>query len=400
MKYGLWKPNRRNVLPLYSFIQILYWTGNGLMFSFISVFLQDRGFTNSQIGLVLGVIYALSALLQPLLAELFSHLRVSLNQGLICQYGLVLLLSLGLLLLPLQNAALGVLVVITFALYSASAPSLNALPHAFAMMELPVNFGVARAMGSVGYAVVMSIMGAVLGTLSPALLPAFYMGTITLMIVTLGSFQTPPCGRNARHTDSAHGSFARENPLFMLFMLGILSICFNHELVSSFMLQVMQSIGGGSRELGVAVALAAISEVPVMMLYTRIRKKLKLSHAVLLCGWGWLGKNLLTAFAGTPTVVYGAQLMQSLGYALYVPMSMQLVEALLPESEYFKGLSLVGSAFTFGGVLTSLASGVLIDTLGVSLTLKLMLIFSLAGALMLTKVARGLRERKNPPSPF
>lgn len=393
MKQGLVKLSRKNVLPIYSFIHILFWSTYGLMFSFASMFLLNRGFTNSQIGIALACAYGLSALMQPVHAALFGRFRVSLNRGMLCIYSAVAILSLCLLVLPMPNWLAVIVMVAAFSLHSSTQPSVNSLAHAFAAMDLPVNFGFTRALGSVGFAVATSIMGTIMNHLSPTLLPAFYLGTVVLMILTLLSFDTPPCGEAEKKQDEKRRSFARENPRFMLLIFGLLLICFNHELINTFMLQVMQNIGGGSQELGIAVSLAAMAEVPVMMLYTRIRKKLRLHHVLLLCGWAWFVKNLITAFAPTPAVVYGAQAMQALGYAVYVPMMVQLVEKMLPKEDYLKGLSLAGSFYTSGGVFAAVASGVLIDALGVSTTLRFMLLFSLTGAALFTYVAMYLRKK-------
>ena len=55
----------RSATPYYALIQGLYWAIFCLMVGFASVFLLDRGFTNGQIGLILGLSYLLSAVLQP-----------------------------------------------------------------------------------------------------------------------------------------------------------------------------------------------------------------------------------------------------------------------------------------------------------------------------------------------
>ena len=59
-------------------------------------------------------------------------------------------------------------------------------------------------------------------------------------------------------------------------------------------------------------AIAAIVEVPVMMFYSRIRAELGIRRILILCGWAWFLKNLLTAFAVAPAMVYAAQLAEKL----------------------------------------------------------------------------------------
>lgn len=393
MNDGTLKITCKNALPLYSLIQILYWSIYGLMFPFASVFLQDRGFSNSHIGLVLGFAYTMSALLQPAIASIFSRFNVRLSSGLMGIYAAVAVLAVCLLVLPLPNMLLAVLVVAAFSLHSSAQPSINSLAHAFDAAGVPVNFGFARALGSVGFAILTSIMGTVMNHVSPRFLPAFYLALIILLFLTLGVFRTPVSVHEEKENEKSQGSFVQKYPAFMMFLAGILCICLNHTLIDTFMLQVLQNIGGGAQELGVAVSLAAMSEVPVMMLYSRLRKKLGVKKLLILCGWAWCLKNAITAFATAPFMVYGAQILQALGYAIYVPLTVDLVAMMLPEKDFLKGQSLAGSAYTFGGVFAAFTSGMMLDHFGVNATLTFMLLFSLAGAVLFTTAA--LSRRKN-----
>ena len=44
----------KRIRNLYTLIQCLYWVTTGLMFNFASAYLLERGFSNGQIGVVLG----------------------------------------------------------------------------------------------------------------------------------------------------------------------------------------------------------------------------------------------------------------------------------------------------------------------------------------------------------
>lgn len=384
--------SRKKAQALYSALQILYWINNGFLFAFASVYLQTYSFTTSQIGLVLGVAYILSSLLQPAVVSVLEHFGVRLNTGLSALYVLIALLAACMLVLPLPNGVLAVIMVAALALQSSAQPHINSLAHAAEGMGLSINFSFARSLGSIGYAIFTSIMGRALNHFSPRLLPGLYLITLLMTAVLLFLFRTPPCTREKK--DKSSGASLMHNAAFMLFLSGLLCICLNHTLIDSFMLQIMQSIGGGSSELGVAIAIAAIVEVPVMMLYPFIRKKLSIRTTLILCGWAWFIKNLLTALAVSPVMVYAAQMLQSLGYAIYVPLAIDLILKLLPEKDFLRGQALAGSAFTFGGVFATFAGGITMDALGVGNALKVMVLFSLAGAVLFTIAAMSAKLKK------
>ena len=377
--------SNRRAQTLYSFIHILYWINNGFLFSFASVYLQSYGFTTGHIGLVLGLAYTLSAFLQPAIVAVMERFAIRLNTGLVGVYLIIAALAVSLLALPLSNAAVAVVMIAALALQSAALPNISSLAHAVEAYDLKVDFSSARALGSVGYAIFTSIMGRALNHFSPRLLPGMYLLTLLAMAALLSLMRTPACTRQEKQKGS--GSFLKDSVPFVLFLVGVLSICLNHTLIDAFMLQIMQNIGGGSAELGVAVAIAAMLEVPVMLFYSRIRKALGLRNILILCGWAWFVKNALTAFAVSPVMIYAAQTLQALGYALYVPLTIDLVIKLLPEKDFLRGQALAGSAFTFGGLFATFAGGVTLDALGVSNALKLMVIFSLIGAVLFTLTA-------------
>ena len=62
----------------------------------------------------------------------------------------------------------------------------------------------------------------------------------------------------------------------------------------------MQNLGGGSAQQGVAVAVAAMTELPAMVLYGRLSRRMGVGRMLCLTAWVWVAKDLLTALAATP----------------------------------------------------------------------------------------------------
>ena len=147
------KATDKKTQALYTLIQFLYWMTAGLIFNFASAYLLDRGFSNSQIGVILGAAYALSAVAQPMFAAVFSRSGVRLSSGMACVYAVAAALTVPVLALPLHRGALAVLIVCIFMLQNAMQPSLNSLHRCYALQGVEINFGFARGMGSAAYSV-------------------------------------------------------------------------------------------------------------------------------------------------------------------------------------------------------------------------------------------------------
>ena len=69
-----------------------------------------------------------------------------------------------------------VLTITVFTLMLTMQPFINSLTFAFEKNGIHINFGLARGIGSVAYAVMSLILGNIVAIFSPELLPFFYVG--------------------------------------------------------------------------------------------------------------------------------------------------------------------------------------------------------------------------------
>ncbi len=98
----------------------------------------------------------------------------------------------------------------------------------------------------------------------------------------------------------------------------------------------------------------------------------------------WAAKNFFIMLAPNVYLLYAAELLQFAGYAIYVPAGVRFVAHTLPESEFLKGQSLVGSALTLGYLIASFTGGIMIDLVGINLTLWGVQLFSAGGVILFT----------------
>ena len=378
----------KRIRYLYTLIQCLYWMTAGLMFNFASAYLLDRGFSNSQIGVVLGAAYALSAVAQPLVAALFNRSGIRLSSGMACVYAVAAVLTVLVLALPMKGGALAALIVGIFMLQSAMQPSLNSLHRGYALRGVEVNFGFARGMGSAAYSVMCALVGRLLYHLSPRMLPVLYLATMLLMIASLLAFRAPSCAAEVpageRHSREP---LLRRHPRFALLLAGVSLLATVHIFIDSFMLQIVRNVGGGSAQQGVVIAIAAMTELPAMVLYGRLSRRMGVGRMLCLTAWVWVAKDLLTALAATPAALYIIALLQFASYAFYVPATVEYVSTMLPPEDFLKGQALVGTAFTLGSLAATFLGGRMLDLLGVRGALDSIQLVSVAGAVLLTAAA-------------
>ena len=384
-----------NAQRIYTVVLSLFWITYGLMFAFASLYLQNRGFSNSGIGLTLGCSYGLSAVLQPVLSRLFVRFRVPTEKAICRIYGGAIAFSVFLLSVPVSNSVAGVMLVVFFALVSSLQPCLDTLARRWTDSGCPVSFGWSRGISSLFYAGMTAGMGMLLRRVTPAVIPAFYIGSMSLTVVVLLRLRIPG-EMSAEETAgekraSGFGSVVRK-PFFLLLLCGISCLSFGHVITDIYMLQIMQNIGGGSTNLGIAIAIASLVEFPAMCLFSRINKRIGEHDLLMISAWAWFIKNTLILLAKSPEVIYIAEILQFCSYGLYIPAIVHFVARIFPGRDHLIGQSFVGSAYTTGCVIATFLGGKMLDAVGVSATLSVIAVTTLTGAVLFTALARTYRR--------
>lgn len=385
----------RGPTAYYALIQGLYWAIYCLMVGFASVFLLDRGFTNGTIGLILGLSYLFSALLQPAVGAAFSRRGFRLNIGIACAYLPVAALSLAVLLLPLGRAPLAVALAVMFTIQSMLQPSVNALHQRFETDGRQVNFGLARGVGSAAYALSSFAMGRLLARLSPSILPGAYGAAVGVLIAVLFCAKTTaaagPAGMDSR--GASYADLLRGCPSLALFLGGVGCMFLAYSFIDNFMVQIILSIGGQSGDLGTAITLSAMTELPAMMLFARFSRRGKGVRLFMISIWFWLAKDVLTLLAPNPQTLYAVQLLNFASCAVYVPGMMDYMRHVLPESQLLRGATLAGTATTLGSLLATIVGGWLMDGVGVRKALMIVQVFPAVGTALLTvALSRAIRQ--------
>ena len=149
------------------------------------------------------------------------------------------------------------------------------------------------------------------------------------------------------------------------------------------MIQIITNVGGTSADLGRLLAIAAITEIPVMFLFSRIVKHVKSSVLLIISGIFFALKAFGYFTAGNIALMTVAAVMQMGSFALYIPASVYYVNEVMEERDKFKGQALMTGTNTLGGMIGSLLGGFLIDHAGVAVMNLAGLIMAVSGAVLI-----------------
>ncbi len=381
----------------YALAQALFWMSLCAIKGFMSVLLLDRGYSNTQIGLILAVSSTITVFMQPAVASFADkHRSIPLNRIIAFFAVIASVLAAAAVFIVTESLALSVIMVFSVIVITIIYPLLNSLYIMLGESGTEINYGVGRAAGSLGYALFSLLLGWLLETLPTVILPI--SGLVLLIAFTLTTLllwdKRDICGRitsenkkNDKADEKAQElgvfAFMRRNLRYMLFLFGVALVFYNHTNVSDYLAQVTTSVGGTSADLGVAVFIAAIVELPAMLFFNKLLKKISCRTLLRIAAVSFVIKHLLVYLANSVATLFISQLFQMTAFALFLPASVYYVGKLLPKADAVKGQSFVTSAIALGGVLASLVSGRILDLYGSKAMLLIGTVISAAGSLII-----------------
>lgn len=378
---------QKNLTGPYACIQALYWMYFAAIMSFSGFFLLDGGFSNTQIGIIAAAAGIISALLQPVLASYADRPdSPSLKKLIQIFYMIQLLLGVGLF-FSRSLILTGLLYGISIALLQLLTPFINALGMESINQGQQLNFGLARGMGSVAYAIICYVLGIITVKAGAGSIPA---SVIILTFFTLGCLILFPFVKTQGTSGSKASGNSLANPLlffrkykhFSLVLIGCIFIYLSHVLLNNFNFQIAQGKGGGSSEMGTASAIAAMCELPTLFLFGYIIKKIRCDILIRIAGIFFVLKSLGTLLAPGISVYYGVRILQMLGWGLMTAASVYYVNTVMEPEDAIKGQAYFTMTYTLGCVIGSFLGGVLIDFAGVNSMLIFATVSAFFGALI------------------
>ena len=384
----------RRLTGRYCLLQGSYYGANCAVLGYVSVFLLDRGVTPTVIGALVAVGNILSAICQPWVAGIADRSqRITLRQmiRLTAAAGAFVSLLVGisenrLVMMPLYM----LLALIT----NLQMPLVNAVSVYYGNRGEEINYGVARGLGSLTYAVFSYALGFLTGRLGAALVPWAAFALYGAVFACCGLFQMSAAGKSAETavTDKETGGTVPEeakNPLrffgqyrrFTGVLFGVVMLFSFHNIICTYMIRLVARFGGGSAQMGLALAVAAVCEIPIMFLYSELAKRFSSRALLLASALGFFVKSLLLMAAWNAALLLTAQAFQAFSFALFIPASVAYTDRAMEAGDKVKGQAYMTAALTLGGVVGNLSGGVVLDVSGVTAMLVLGCAFALAGVL-------------------
>ena len=354
----------------YAAVQGTYWAANCSLRGLTAVFLSYHGLTDGQIGYTSSLIYFCTITLSLLLSAWADRHPLSPLKRTVSALFLLALAAAGVLyLLPLPVLLMMVVYALDCCFHNCADSILNALMMQYVDNGIPARYGWPRGVGSITYAPMAWVLGILMERYTPnIILPVFLLmcGLSLVAILTLpdpGPRKLRESGRKVSYIE-----MLRSNPTLVLLLCACILAGMGQCAGSTFLIRVVEKLGGTSEELGLAMFIQAGVELPAMFASSWLLKRF--SARVLLtlsfCAGGL--KMLMLALVPSLPLLYGVMAFSVFCFGIFGFASVLFVNSIAGEQEKVRAQSLLSLCYTSGagGILGNLLAGALIGPLGVS----------------------------------
>lgn len=379
----------------YNILQGLYWIIFCCCNGYAAVFLQYKGLTNTQIGLVTGIGSVSTIFLSPFVTSLISK-RKNMTIRKVFNF-IFLLLSVFFLVMmffDLPVIFLMVLYIGVLSLFVTTTPLLSMIAMNYTMMNKEVNFGLARGIGSVSYALIALVMGSLVRLFDSMVIGVLYVVCSLLFVVLLYSFENFEMEHEETEDKTSLISIIKKYKTLFFVLLGYSLNFAGTTSLSTYLINIIKNLGGNTTIYGIALFIMAASEMPAMALTTKLMKKFNTMSLIACSGICYLFRNILICIAPNIFFVFLGMAFQSMTYGLLTSLLAYYVLDICEEKDQLMGQTLIGIMTSgIGSTLGNISGGMIQDIFGIHTMLIVVCVLTIIGTTVM--VASSMHSKRS-----
>lgn len=334
-------------------------------FPFLALYLDDRGLSKSQIGLLISVMALARALANPVWGHL-SDTTIGRLTALRIGTAITIVTALGL------NgvdgfAAITALFFVQSIGMIATGPNLDAIALVHLGSERMSDYGHIRSWESLSYAAGCLAFGAVLEAAGARwAMPLYAAASVGVFAWSWTLRRDRPVRLEEGHGRlGSVGAVFRAAPRFWGFLVAVLLVWTGFNAAWNFLALKIEQGGGGPFLVGVGTALGGLVEVLVMRSSPRLQRRIGLRHLYMAGCLTYAVGFLLWGVIDDPTIVSVLTVLEGVGFSLLFTTAVVIVGRLLPSNLYSTG-NAIGAmvGFGIGPILGAGLGGLVYDAVG------------------------------------
>lgn len=365
----------------------------GIVFGFSVYMLIERGFSSSAAGVCMALCNGISVVLQSIISNYLDE-----NQK-YTVYDVVLFLAILMFSFYLSCSLIrsnAILIAVTFCLgvgiYCTLDAFINSMTQDFVHKGIELDFGFSRGIGTLTYGTICVVFGLLTdshGFISVLIGGCIFCLFIVIMVLLIrGDFKYLEANKVKEVKPAGYkrevfnfGQFILNNKRFILLCIFLTGLYYSFSASDSFMILVVENVGGNSNDLGKILGFKSLLEGVGMICYTRLRKKLKLNTVLAISALSFAAKAFIVYFASDIFMLYVSQLFQATSFAFMIPAMVEYVTANMDHKMYRRGNSFAIMTLKLGQLFSSFISGFVSDNFGIQVVLLFGLVIGFMSAL-------------------
>jgi len=364
-------------------VQSSFWITFFPIAGFAVVLLQSRHFTDSEIGIILALQSVSSIIAQPLIST-FAGKNPQIPLKKIITAMLLIGAGFASILFFLPHIFLpAAIIFICIGMTEMSAPSLmNAVAMQLTNAGIPVNYGVARGIGSISYALAGLALGKLVdisgvSVIVPVFVIAILITSFFIMRLYVPAVSKDPADISANNASAipqtSIWTFLRNNKTYTGFCFASIFLFASHSCINNFLPNIMNSLGGSLTDQGITRSLAACVELPIMFFYSVLSRHVSSHKLLTISAFSFFLKAFATMLVPSVGFLFAAQIFQMPAFGLYTPSAVHFSDRSVANADRIRSqaISMVAGV-GIGYVIGNLGGGFILDAWG----LKSMLLTS------------------------
>lgn len=376
----------------YAVQQLFYFGVVAGVSGFAATYLLEKGFTASQVGILLSVSNLLSCILQPVAGAVVDRVQKFILPQMITAIYLVAFGCFAVIQFCNPPILLfGLLYGAGILLTSISSSLSNSMCAAYNNRGYTVNYGIGTGVGSMAYSFASLGYGYVMAWFGVEWM--LWIVLALCMILSIIMWGYPRVDETHTETieiykEESTGNvslikFFGKNRGFIFTMSGILLLAMCHTMSENYFIKIFQAIGGGSENVGTALFIACITAAPVLLFFEKVQEKVDIYILMRLSGIFFALKMLLLIFATEIWHIYLIELLQTFTYCFAYPPLYYMARRRIAEADLAKGQTIAVALYTLGAALGNYVGGRVIDLFGLSRMLFLAFVIAVVGTIII-----------------
>ena len=382
----------------YRIAQFCYSAQFVIAYGYVAYYLGEYGYPSGQIGILTSVFAMLAVIIQPILGRLADRNVFFGWKTLALIISGLNLLDLILLLVLRNRFWIGICYASLVLFVNCLLPISNATAFYYEDSEEPINYGIARGIGSLGYAIVSALVGQLIihfGKQSIIVVGILLSVGYLLMTVLMPYDFKRVIVVEETQEETQKTNFMKKYPAFMWMVVSCACLLTFHNGAQTYLINMIAPFGGDASHIGIALAISALAELPPMFFMVYLLKKIKVEKLMLIAAIGFVVKAFGYTFMRSLGVLYAVQTLQMVSYAITISASVYYTNAVIEKEDANTGHSLMGAIVAIGTVVGNTVGGILVEHFGLPALFTFCITFTILGLVfVLVAIQKGKKENE------